>query len=383
MENNNPNSIKFHFTNSRFVPDDATKGLFTFLIFQTLVTLVYNVLYMVGLVQSIWSYVFTLILDFCFVACVYSVSKAKKIDLFTNLKVKKAPSIKQIAICVAISVICLFGFSGLTNLFMEILYRLGYNSVISDISIPNFGSYLMYVGLICVVPAICEEILFRGLICNGFKRLGTLTSVLGSAFLFMIMHGSPDQTVHQFILGIILALVFLVSNNLWVPIIIHFLNNFIAVTISYISYGNSAEVSNASTETVEMFLTDYLIYAVISAGISAVLIYLLLKALSKCKAVDKNIEPVDLKPSASSVSEWRMDYFRQADQDLTVNIETANESVPLGETIDVKAEEYVDPVFKVDENKLSGGGKAMLIISIVWLAIDWISALILGFNGMF
>ena len=196
MENNS-NSIKFHFTNSRFAPDDATKGLFLFLIFQTLVTLVYQALYLVGLQANIWSLIFTLILDFCFVACVFSVSKEKKINVFSNIKVKKAPNFKEIAICIAISVICLFGFSSLTNLFLEVLYKAGYSSVTSDIVIPNFGTYLLYVGLICIVPALCEEILFRGLICNGLKKLGTFAAVFGSAFLFMIMHGSPDQTVHQ------------------------------------------------------------------------------------------------------------------------------------------------------------------------------------------
>ena len=90
MEKNNPNSIKFHFTPSRFVPDDTSKGLFMFLIFQTLIMLVYQVLYMIGFVHNVWSYVFTLILDACFIACVYVVAKPKKIDLFSNLKVKKA-----------------------------------------------------------------------------------------------------------------------------------------------------------------------------------------------------------------------------------------------------------------------------------------------------
>jgi len=382
MEKDNPNSIKFHFTNSKFMPDDATKGLFLFLIFQTLVTLLYNVLYMIGLVQSIWSYIFTLILDFCFIACVYSVSKQKKIDMFSNLKLKQAPNIKQIVVCIAISIICLFGFSALTNLFLEVLYSMGYSSVTSDIVIPNFGTYLMYVGLICIVPAICEEILFRGLICNGLKRLGLFTAVFGSAFLFMIMHGSPDQTVHQFILGIILALVFLVTNNLWVPIIIHFLNNFIAVTISYVAYGDSAATS---TQTAELFLGEYLIYAVISAAISAVLIYVLLRSLSRSKTKNEEIEPVELKSSLIPIQDGQINYGESVNyaKEIVENPEYVSEETIKELDSDADSGQNMDPVFKVDETKLSGGGKAMLIISIVWLAIDWISALIIGFSGMY
>ena len=382
MEKNNTPAVKFNFTNSRFVPDDASKGLFTFLILQTLVTLVYNVLYMVGLVQSIWSYVFTLILDFCFVACVFNIAKTKKIDVFANLKMKKAPSFKQVLICVGISVVCLFGFSALTNLFLEVLYSMGYESVTSDIVISNFGTYLMYVGLICIIPALCEEILFRGLICNGLKRLGSVVAIFGSAFLFMIMHGSPDQTIHQFILGIVLAIVYLVSNNLWIPIIIHFLNNFMAVTISYIAYGDTA---STATESVGMVFGEYLIYALISALIAGAIIYVLIRALSRSYNAEKDVEPVELKSITAPLQDGYISYTNYnyaqestfgVQQDLELN-EMQNESNSQN------ADVYVDPVFSIDENKMSGGGKAMLIISIVWLAIDWISALIIGFSGMY
>ena len=253
------------------------------------------------------------------------------------------------------------------------LYKAGYSSVTSDIVIPNFGTYLLYVGLICIVPALCEEILFRGLICNGLKKMGTFAAVFGSAFLFMIMHGSPDQTVHQFILGSILALVYLVSNNLWVPIIIHFLNNFMAVTISYLAYGDSAATT---TESANLLVGDYIVYAIISAAVSFVLIYVLIKALSRSHE-DKNaeVEPIELKTNAVYSQDGRIDYF---------NANYANElNTPMQEETQSSGDQVVDPVFKVDENKLSGTGKAMLIVSVVWLVIDWVSALIVGFSGMY
>ena len=57
------------------------------------------------------------------------------------------------------------GFSALTNLFLELLYSSGYSSISSDIVIPNFLYYMFYVVVVCIAPAVCEEILFRGLIC--------------------------------------------------------------------------------------------------------------------------------------------------------------------------------------------------------------------------
>lgn len=373
MEKENLNSIKFNFTPSRFVPDDTSKGLFLFLIFQTLIMLVYQVVYMLGLTHDVWSYVFTLVLDACFIGCVYVVAKPRKIDMLSNLKVKKAPSLKQMLICVAISLICLFGFSALTNLFLEILYRAGYSSVTSDIVIPNFGYYLLYVVCICVAPAICEEILFRGLICNGLTKINKTVAVLGSAFLFMIMHGSPDQTVHQFILGIILALAFLATNNLWVPIIIHFLNNFVAVTFSYIAYGDSTA---EATETAELYLGEFLIYAVISAVISGVLVYFLIKILSKSHKSENVVEPVEQKRP------WELANGNQFEIDNSqYSVEFGTQAPEAGKM----GEPEADPLAEtpVVENKFTGAGKAMLIISVVWLVIDWVSALILGFTSVY
>ena len=375
MENKNSNAIKFNYIDSRFTPDDTTKGLFMFLIIQTVVTLAYQVLYMMGFVQSFWSYVFTLIIDAGFVTSVIMIAKSKRIDPFANLKVKKKPNFKQILIAMGISIICLFGFSALTNLFMEILYRAGYSSVVSDIVIPDFGTYIFYVFMICVVPAICEEVLFRGLICNGLKKLGTTTAVFLSAFLFMIMHGSPDQTVHQFILGIILALAFLISNNLWVPIIVHFLNNFIAVTISYVAYGDSAE--EVVTETAQMYLSDYLFYAITSAVVAGVILYFLFKALSNCSKVEEKVEPVEQKNIVFPVQDYKMNYtgnYSEFSNESTMkNVEEVNNNVV--EPIQVGTIE--------EEKKFTGTGKALLILSIVWLAFDWLSALVAGFSAIY
>lgn len=369
---NNFNSIKLHFKETGFLPNDTAKGLLLFIISQTIVTLIYQVLYMIGFVHSIWSYVFTLILDACFVACVYNISKTKKLDFWSSIRARRLPKLKEVLIALGISIVCLFGFSALTNLFMELLYGLGYTSVSSDIVIPNFWYYLLYVLFICVVPAISEEILFRGLIANGLKRISTAVSIFGSSFLFMVMHGSPDQTVHQFILGIVLALVFLISDNIWVPILVHFFNNFIAVTFAYISYGASTDASSEVVEEATMYLGEYVIYAVISAVIAGSLIYLLLKALSNTQQKTKEVGAVELKDNTNEESVINP-YINYNPAEYAIENE-------MGE---VKIEEQGQEVEQVSSeieptNKLSGSGRTMYFISVAWLVIDWLSALVLG-----
>ncbi len=47
------------------------------------------------------------------------------------------------------------------------------------------------------------------------------------------MHGNPIQTVHQFLLGMVLAYIVLVSRSLWAAVLLHFFNNFLSLTLDY------------------------------------------------------------------------------------------------------------------------------------------------------
>ena len=94
----------------------------------------------------------------------------------------------------------------------------------------------------------------------------------------MLMHGGPDQTIHQFAIGIVLGVAFVVSGSLWVPIIIHFTNNFVALTMAYIT--RNAELAQVVKPTWGQILFD-LTYAVIFAVIGVYLIYFAIKLLKK------------------------------------------------------------------------------------------------------
>ena len=75
--------------------------------------------------------------------------------------------------------------------------------------------YLIYIIISCVTPAVCEEILFRGTIASGLKEKGFKIALFGSAIIFTLMHGNPEQTVHQFIIGLVVGYIFLKTGNIW------------------------------------------------------------------------------------------------------------------------------------------------------------------------
>lgn len=366
------NSFTYVFKDNAFSPDDAAKGILLFLVFETAISLVYQTVYGLGINGTFLSYFFNVILDACFVLTVVIVAKNRNNEPFSQLHVKKAPNIVQILLCIATSLVCIFGFSSLTNCFLQVLYNLGYSSLSSDMVISTIGDYLIYVAFVCILPAVCEEILFRGLIFTGLKKISTAVGVFGSAFLFMIMHGSPDQTVHQFILGIVLALAFLVTNNLWVPILIHFFNNFIAVTYAFIAYGDSA---STEVEVTEIYLSQYFIYAIISSVIAGSLIYLIIKMFANINA-KKSKQEESSKYGEHGTIGAEVEYrILESTQNENIAPNFSYDFEPNYTNVEVASE---TPIMN-NTNKFTRQGKFIMIISVVWLALDWVLALIQGF----
>jgi len=80
--------------------------------------------------------------------------------------------------------------------------------------------------LVGIIPAFAEEMFFRGVILNGFTRnYSNIKSILISALFFGIIHLNPWQAVTAFIIGIVLAWVYINTKSIILCIYIHFFNN--------------------------------------------------------------------------------------------------------------------------------------------------------------
>jgi hypothetical protein len=96
-----------------------------------------------------------------------------------------------------------------------------------------------------------------------------------SAFFFSFMHANPLQTIHQFGLGVILAVVYILSGSLLPCILLHFLNNFITLTITayipeietaIISLGNWNYLTGTASMIVGLFGLTILLYIYYRVG---------------------------------------------------------------------------------------------------------------------
>ncbi len=79
--------------------------------------------------------------------------------------------------------------------------------------------------LVAVLPAICEEFLFRGLIQRGMEGLGAGWSIFLSGLLFGLFHFDFQRLAAQTLIGLIAAYVTYRTGSIFNGMILHFMNN--------------------------------------------------------------------------------------------------------------------------------------------------------------
>lgn len=106
----------------------------------------------------------------------------------------------------------------------------------------NFNSpleFLMGVVVIALIPAIGEELLFRGLIQRNFQGfLNVHTAIWLTAIIFSAIHGQFLGFIPRAVLGALFGYLYLWSGNLWTPILAHFINNTFTLVMIYSYHRN-------------------------------------------------------------------------------------------------------------------------------------------------
>ena len=99
-----------------------------------------------------------------------------------------------------------------------------YDTFISktDGSIPS--SMYLFVAY-AILPAICEEFVFRGILCYEYESGGVMRAVLFSSVFFALLHFNPVNILTYLFSGMVLALVLYASRSLIGAMLAHFLYN--------------------------------------------------------------------------------------------------------------------------------------------------------------
>lgn len=115
----------------------------------------------------------------------------------------------------------------------------------------NFGEYLSTLLVIAIAPAIFEETFFRGGMQNILVQWtkSAAAGIIITSIIFSAAHTSYYGFLPRFGLGIILGYIYYYGKNIWLNILLHFLNNGFAVTMLYFATKNGELKDDAMDDT--------------------------------------------------------------------------------------------------------------------------------------
>ncbi len=160
----------------------------------------------------------------------------------------------------------LFGLSNINIQFIQFLDSVGIKTSQANIVIGGFSDYIILVITIAIIPAVVEELLFRGLILNHTIGSNKWATYLAVGFMFAIFHGSLSQLIYQFIYGVLLCALCDKAKSVIPVILTHFLNNFVILTAEYAGFNLGAFLANPLIIGLGLLLLVGFVFAMIYKG---------------------------------------------------------------------------------------------------------------------
>lgn len=311
-------------------------------------------------------YISSFICQASLIGAVLFITKQRKVNFFKANNVNFKLDYVKIIITIAIGLIALFGFNWLSDLIAYGLSFTSYgvsNSSFAIYGVTNFGILLVCILFMAVLPAICEEFAIRGVVLNGFSKKGKNFAILVSALIFMIMHLSLEQSIYQFILGIVLASIVYYSGNILYSIILHFTNNALVLILNYAS-------PHSITPTTFFTFGDFFL-PIFTAFISGVVIFFLVKLFkwrcekTGCKNLCDKHKELETQNSLSNENNTQANLISENN---TVSNETQNNSKDIARDLPKPKFDYFDE-------------KTLLIFSLSIGIFTWVITIISKFLG--
>ncbi len=204
-------------------------------------------------------------------------TKIKKENLFTlpNETIKSKRSVSFILL----TFVLYFFVKTLTNSINSFLYY--YNpseNLLLNPEYPNFTSFFVIIVIVAIIPAIIEEITYRGLYYDTYKD-NKIVFVVVSTLVFVLSHRNYISLLTALSLSLYLSFVIINTNSIKTAISIHLLFNVISLTCSnYIFLPLSLE----SAVRLEYSLTNILGLGFINIGLG---LLFLLALVILCKTI--------------------------------------------------------------------------------------------------
>ncbi|MGK7370160.1 MAG: CPBP family glutamic-type intramembrane protease [Candidatus Halalkalibacterium sp. M3_1C_030] len=198
-------------------------------------------------------------------------SKSKRPQFLRFSSHSSTPSMLGLTFILILAIQPTIWFLGWLNAFLPVPDMLSDFQSSQMQMIENFlrGDHLLVLTLfhVGVVPAICEEVLYRGYVMRAFeKSWGILPAILISGLLFGLYHVQLSNLLPLASIGIVLGFVTWASESIYPAMLAHFVNNGGSVLVG--SYYPDTAFAEMTPETmppfwavaVSIIISGYLIY---------------------------------------------------------------------------------------------------------------------------
>ena len=138
----------------------------------------------------------------------------------------------------------------------------------------NVWVMMINMGLMAVLPALAEEMSFRGVLQQllGGRRH---VAIWLTAVIFSAIHMQFYGFVPRMLMGALFGYVFVWTGSLWVPIVMHFVNNGMAVLVYYILSSKGVAMDTNYADTLGAGTTWWLgVISLLTVGILLRVLYL-------------------------------------------------------------------------------------------------------------
>jgi len=117
--------------------------------------------------------------------------------------------------------------------------------------------FLVLTLVIALLPAIAEEMCFRGTIQNTLAQtnLGPIGAIIISGLTFSLVHFEFNNFLAIWCMGLVLGYLYYFSGSIWVNITAHFFNNFLMVAGKYAYMKGAIHTDLAGNDTLPLYLT--------------------------------------------------------------------------------------------------------------------------------
>lgn len=134
------------------------------------------------------------------------------------------------------------------------------------------GQFIFGMLVFGLIPAIGEEIVFRGLLQRNLLQVfrNVHVAIWVTAFIFGAIHMQFYGFFPRMLLGAVLGYLFAWSGNIWVPIAGHFMNNGFTVLILYLQQRKLINIEIESTDAMPL---ESILVSVALSGLTLFYLY--------------------------------------------------------------------------------------------------------------